>query len=97
MKELKKVLVVCAMGYGSRHIIRENVEKTLHALSIYGVEVQYTDVLSARAGIADVIVCGADIKERCERLGPIVALSNLFDIDELRDKLKTHLESRKFL
>jgi PTS system ascorbate-specific IIB component len=92
MKKLNKVMILCGMGFGSSFIVKTNVEKVLKEMGYDEVDVEHSDVGSAYEGVADLLICGNDLTESCERYGPVVSLSNLFDMDELREKLEDYLK-----
>lgn len=91
MKPVKTIMILCGMGFGSSFIVKTNVERVLSELGYENVKVEHSDVSSAYEGMADLVVCGTELTESCERYGPVVALNNLFDMDELRMKLETFL------
>ncbi len=92
--QINKILILCGMGFGSSFIVRENVRKVVEEMGLEDVEVEHSDVGSAYEGAADLFICGTDLEESCERYGPVVSLSNLFDMEELRDKLGEYLKEK---
>ncbi|MFW6299122.1 MAG: PTS sugar transporter subunit IIB [Bacillota bacterium] len=94
MERLNKILILCGMGFGSSFIVRENVRKVVEEMGLEDVEVEHSDIGSASQGSADLFICGTDLEESCERYGPVVSLSNLFDMDELREKLGAYLKDQ---
>lgn len=93
MKPIKNIMILCGMGFGSSFIVKTNVEKALNELGYSDVAIEHSDVGSAYEGMADLLVCGTDLTESCERYGPVIALNNLFDMDELRTKLEHFLKN----
>ena len=85
---MKKVVCICGSGLGSSFLVEMNVKSILKELGLSKVEVEHTDVGSAWPGMADLIVCGSDLASVLARNGEILALNNIMDKKELKDKLK---------
>lgn len=93
-----KILVCCGSGLGSSFMIEMNIENTLKALGIKGIEVSHSDLSSAKGIPADIYVGTRDIAVRLEGLGgEVVSLNNMIDSAELKDKLIEVLKKLKYV
>jgi PTS system ascorbate-specific IIB component len=83
-----KILVCCGSGLGSSFMIEMNIKKIIKELGIIA-EVDHSDLSSAKGMKADVYVGTRDIAGQLTELGgAVVALSNMIDLAELKDKLQ---------
>lgn len=86
-----KILVVCGNGLGSSFIVEMNVKKALHELGIEG-EVSHTDLTTSKTEQADYYIGSAEIMEQLDNgTRKTISLTNLFDMNELKDALKKHV------
>jgi len=94
---MKKVVCICGSGLGSSFLVEMNVKTVLKQLGLPDVEVEHTDLGSAWPGIADLIVCGNDLKDKLVRFGDVIGLSNIMDKTELKEKLSKYLTEKGVL
>jgi PTS system ascorbate-specific IIB component len=88
-----KILVCCGSGLGSSFMIEMNVQNVLKELGVVGVEVDHSDLGSAKGYGADLYVGTRDIAPELETIGkPVISLNNMLDIEELRKKLSEKLK-----
>ena len=95
--KFNKVVCICGSGLGSSFLVEMNVQAVLKDLQMPDVEVEHTDLGSAWPGIADLIVCGADLYDNLKRFGDTLALNNIMDRDELKPKLQAYLVEKGVL
>ena len=74
-----------------------NVDKALKDLGLTDIDVEHYDLGSAWPGLADVIVCGADLYDNCVRFGDTIPLKNIMDKNELKEKLTEYFTSKGIL
>ncbi len=86
---IKSILCCCMSGLGSSFMVEMNVKKMLEKLNIEGVVVNHAGVYDAAPNVADLFICGSDIREECEKYGPTIALDSLTDYNELEEKFKS--------
>ncbi len=90
MNNLTKILAVCGMGLGSSLVMRMQMEKVLKEAGL-SAEIEVVDISSARgAGStqADLVVTSEELQTQLGDLRvPILAIRNLLDLNELREKL----------
>lgn len=91
---MKKIAAICGHGLGSSFIVEMNIKQTLKDLGATNIEVEHLDLGSAYSGVADLIVCGKDLQDNCKKFGEVLALDNLFDKNELKEKLAENLKSK---
>lgn len=87
---MKKIVAICGSGLGSSFLVEMNIKQVLKDMGVTGVEVDHTDLGSAWAGIADLIVCGEDLESNCKRFGTTISLNNIIDKNELKEKLSAY-------
>lgn len=88
-----KILVCCGNGLGSSFMIEMNINKVLKELSIDGVEVNHSDLASAKGIPSDIYVGTRDIATQLTNLGgEVVSLNNMIDANELKTKLQEVLQ-----
>lgn len=88
-----KILVCCGSGLGSSFMIEMNVKKVLKELNIVNIEVDHSDLGSARGINADIYIATRDLASELESIGkPIVTLNNMFDLKELKEKVSETLK-----
>ncbi len=86
-----KVLTVCGVGQGSSLIMKMFVEDVLKELGI-PAKVESTEILTAKAAGADVIVASKVHEEELKGSADIViGLNNLVDKNEMREKISKAL------
>lgn len=94
---MKKIVCICGSGLGSSFLVEMNVQSVLKELGLSDIEVEHTDLGSAWPGIADLIVCGADLYDNLERFGETLPLQNIMDKGELKEKLSKILVAKGIL
>ena len=83
-----KILVCCGSGLGSSFMIEMNIKNILKDLNIQNVDVNHSDLSSAKGIKADVYVSTKDLSNRLEDLGgEVISLNNMIDNNELKEKL----------
>lgn len=82
-----KILAVCGMGFGSSMVLRMTIEAVLREAGI-SASVSTSDISSAKAEPADVIVTSAEFSELLSGMNiPIVTVKNYVDKNEMKQKL----------
>ncbi len=94
---MKKISAVCGMGFGSSFVVEMNIKAVLKSLNLNDVEVEHTDLGSAHEGMADLIICGRDLEDNCKKYGDTLSLQNLFDKEELEEKLTQYLKDNNVI
>ncbi|QMS85124.1 PTS sugar transporter subunit IIB [Candidatus Xianfuyuplasma coldseepsis] len=84
---MKKIVCICGNGLGSSFLLEMNVKAVLKDMGVSGVEVEHSDMGSAYQGMADVIVCAADLENNIKRFGETISLKNIMDKTELKEKI----------
>jgi PTS system ascorbate-specific IIB component len=84
---MRKIVCICGSGLGSSFLVEMNVKTVLKDFGL-NIEVEHTDLGSGWPGMADLIVCGADLEDNCKRFGDVLALDNIMDKNELKEKLQ---------
>lgn len=84
---MRKIVCICGSGLGSSFLVEMNVVTVLKDLGFPDIEVEHTDLGSAWPGLADLIVCGSDLYDNLKRFGDTIALDNIMDKNELKEKL----------
>jgi ascorbate PTS system EIIB component len=88
---MKKILVVCGNGLGSSFIIEMNVKNVLKEMGIEA-EVSHTDLATSKTEKADLYLGAKDLVEALDDgMRNVAKLTNILDLDELREALKKHL------
>ncbi|SEM89871.1 PTS sugar transporter subunit IIB [Lihuaxuella thermophila] len=86
-----KILVVCGNGLGSSFIMELNVKKALAELG-KEAEVTHTDLATARTEKADLYIGAKDIIHSLDDgTRRIIALENVMNIGEMKEKLSPYL------
>ena len=99
MKKMSKILAVCGSGLGSSFMVEMNIKNVLKEFGVEvglgEMEVEHMDLGSVYPGVADLIVCGKDLKDNVERFGAeLLVLDNIFDKTELKNKLEAVLKEK---
>lgn len=93
-----KILVCCGSGLGSSFMIEMNIKKVINELNLSGIEVDHSDLASAKGIQADIYVGTRDIAVRLEDLGgEVISLNNMIDINELKEKLTEVLKKLNYM
>lgn len=92
-----KVLTVCGVGQGSSLLMKMFAEDIFKELKI-PARVESTEILTAKAGGADIIMCSILHEAELRGSAPIViGLKNLIDKKEMREKLVKSLLEKGWL
>lgn len=92
-----KVLTVCGVGQGSSLLMKMFAEDVFKELGI-PARVESTEILTAKAGGADIIVCS--ILHEAELKGSatiVIGLKNLIDKKEMKEKIVKALVEKKWV
>ncbi|SHE32101.1 PTS sugar transporter subunit IIB [Clostridium fallax] len=83
-----KILACCGNGLAGSFIIQRNVETALKELGIKDVDVEVSDLASAKKTDADIYVGGRDVAAEL-MMDPkkVISLNNIIDMIEIRTKL----------
>lgn len=93
-----KILVCCGSGLGSSFMIEMNIEKVIKELNLSGIEVNHSDLSSAKGIKADIYVGTRDLATRLEGLGgEVISLNNMIDMNELKEKLTDTLKKLNYI
>ncbi|GIM27724.1 PTS ascorbate transporter subunit IIB [Clostridium polyendosporum] len=88
-----KMLVCCGSGLGSSFMIEMNIQKVLKELNVSNIEVDHSDLGSAKGTPADIYVGTRDIASQLQGLGKaVVSLNNMLDMNELKEKVSATLK-----
>ncbi|ERK31345.1 PTS sugar transporter subunit IIB [Clostridium intestinale] len=83
-----KILVCCGSGLGSSFMMEINIKKVLKELNVTNVDVDHSDLGSAKGTKADVYVGTRDIASQLTSLGgEVISLNSMIDLNELKSKL----------
>lgn len=83
-----KMLVCCGSGLGSSFMIEMNIKKVLNELGVSNLEVDHSDLGSAKGMNADIYVATRDLSPELEGLGKaVISLNSMFDLKELKEKI----------
>lgn len=88
-----KIVCICGGGMGSSFLVEMNVKAVLKKLGRDTIEVEHTDLSSAWKGMADIIMCGADLYDNLIRYGDTIPIHNLLDKNEIREKLVDYFDT----
>lgn len=94
---MRKIMCICGSGLGSSFLVEVNVQSVLKDLGLTEIEVEHCDLGSAWPGIADLIVSGADLADNVSRFADNIALTNIMDKNELKEKLVEYLKAKNVL
>ena len=90
-----KVLTVCGAGLGTGLLLKMYVQDVFDKLGI-SVEIEATDVSSAKGIKADLIVTSVTLVSTLEEVDtPLVAVQNVIDRDEIEQKLRDYFQSQE--
>ncbi len=91
-KEMLKILVVCGNGLGSSFLMEMNIKKVIKEIGAE-VEVDHSDLTSAKGYHADIIVGTKDITSQLSGYAKeLVELNNILDLEDMREKVVKALE-----
>lgn len=91
---VKKIQCVCGVGLGSSFLVEMNVKKVLRTLGLKDIEVEHSAATDAFKGSADLYVCGKDMVNTIEKIGPCIALNNIISVAELEEKLTQYFKEK---
>lgn len=83
-----KILAVCGFGVGSSMVLKMGIEKAARKLGI-DVEVENTDLTSARSTQCDAIFTSFDLSESLSKSVqvPVFPIKRYMNIDEISESL----------
>ena len=97
-RRVVKILIVCGSGLGSSLMMEITMKKILGDLGVSGVEVEHTDLSSAKGMRADLYVGTRDIATQFQNFsGEMLALDNMLDKKYITQKLSEKLREMKIL
>lgn len=92
-----RVLAVCGAGMGSSLILRMTAQKAFGRLGI-PIEIEHTDIGSARGQRADVVVAQSSYLEELGEIAPVmVAISDFVNVDHVQKRLEAGLKEEGWL
>ena len=87
-----KILAVCGMGFGSSMMLKMTLEKVLKEKGIKA-DVQTADFSTASSEQADFIFTNEEFgRQLAGGAVPVVAIKNIADANEVREKLEAALQ-----
>lgn len=91
-----KFLAVCGQGLGSSLIIEMNIKDVVEELDREDIDVDHTNLNSFDPSDSEIlaVICGNDLSDSIDFDKKII-LNNLFDKDELKEKIEEFLEENK--
>ena len=90
-----KILAVCGMGFGSSMMLKMTLEKVLKEKGIKA-DVQTADFSTAGSESADLIFTNEEFgRQLAGGVVPVVAIKNIVDVNEVREKLESALQTFK--
>jgi len=93
-----KILVVCGSGLGSSFMMEINIKNILKELNLSNVEVEHTDLSSAKGMQADIYMGTRDITTQFTGFkGEIISLDNMIDKEYMKTQLVAKLKEMKFI
>lgn len=82
-----KILVVCGNGLGSSFLMEMNIKKVIKEIGAE-VEVEHSDLTSAKGYNADIIVGTRDITSQLNGYAKeLVELNNILDLEDMKKKV----------
>ena len=88
------MLVCCGAGIGSSFMLEMNIKKVLKELNITSMDVDHGDLELAKEYKADIYVATKELASRIQSdNGEIISLNNIFDINEIKEKILKALEN----
>ena len=92
------ILVVCGSGLGSSFMMEINIKNILKELNLSNVEVEHTDLSSAKGMQADIYMGTRDITTQFTGFkGEIISLDNMIDKEYMKAQLVAKLKEMKFI
>lgn len=91
MSDIRRIVCCCSQGLGSSMIVHMNVERALQELN-YSVPVEHVPLSELFPHKFDCIVVGQDLYNQAKKYSKVIVLSDLMDIDELKEKLTRAFE-----
>ena len=88
---MNRIMAVCGSGLGSSFMVEMNVNEVLSELGLSGYEVSHSSLADATADQADIFITARDLEDSASHLPNLIVLDELFDKDELKDKLQEKL------
>lgn len=86
------ILSVCGMGFGTSLMLLMDIQAMAKEAG-YTVDGEATDLGSAKGKSCDIIVASSEIaSELSEESVPVIAIDNLLDKDEIKEKVLPFIE-----
>ncbi len=93
-----KILVVCGQGLGSSFMLELNIKKVLESIGHSEIEVEHTDLSSAKGMKADIYVATKDLASQLAGCnGEIVPLNNIIDKEHIKTELVKKLTEMNYM
>ena len=93
-----KILVVCGSGLGSSFMMEINIKNILKELGLSDIEVEHTDLSSAKGMQADIYMGTRDITNQFIGFkGEIISLDSMIDKEYMKSKLVEKLKEMKVI
>ncbi len=97
-EEKMKILVVCGSGLGSSFMMEINIKNILKELGLSNIDVEHTDLSSAKGTMADIYMGTRDITNQFTGFkGEIISLDNMIDKEYMKAKLVEKLTEMKVI
>lgn len=84
---MKKIIAVCGSGLGSSFMVEINIKGVLKDLGIEGIDVSHISVTDCPRSNDILYVCGRDLEPTVSQYGECIALNNIMDKVEIKEKL----------
>ena len=91
------IVCVCGMGLGSSLILKMTVDKALGQLGATGHDIEHLDAGTVDSKQADLIVTSEDFESRFGGRSNVIFIKNVVNTEEVKEKLKTYLETNGLL
>lgn len=88
---VRKILCCCGHGLGSSSLIEMVVTEALSDLKATEIEVGHVALADLSFEECDLIICAKDLEEECRQYFPTIALVNLMDTEEMKNRLRPYL------
>lgn len=91
-----KFLAVCGFGVGSSMVLKMTLEKAARKMGLENVEVENTDISSAKGNRADAIFTSQEIADeiRSSTKSPVFPIKRYMDIKEVEAALTQFLKEK---
>jgi len=90
------IMCVCGFGMGSSLILKMSVESAMKQLGV-ACDVEHWAAGTMEGMKVDIIVAAEDFRDELPGRDNVVFVKNIIKVDEVKEALKGHLESRGLL